>query len=193
MPEQPEDKELLALIEAFEKSLNSTSSAYFDEEQLEDIIEFYMSRNNLKRADIAVTKAEETFPYSTTFLIKKASIRLIEGKLILARQHIEKAESLEPLNPDVMLLKAELASQNDQYEAADQWFAKALEYAEDVNDIYFGMAVIYLNAMRFEKAANAFEKYWKPRQKMFMHYMNWHFVIMSWEDIMMQFVYLINI
>ena len=35
---------------------------------------------------------------------------------------------------------------------------KAISLASDENDIYFGIAVIYINSMRFEKAAQIFEK-----------------------------------
>lgn len=153
-----EHDDVQRLVSEFEEMIRKKGHRFFEEEELEEIIDYYFNLSQLKLAQKALDFADTLYPCSTAFLMKKATLALMSGDTAAASVWIEKAENIEPNNPDIYLLKAEWAAQENRYDDMEKMCERALQLSDNENDIYFGIAVIYINAMRFDKAAAIFEK-----------------------------------
>ena len=99
------DEDITSSVEKYEEMVKNRDWQFFDPEELENIIDFYISDDKLKKASSVVEFAQEQHPYSVTFIIKKSHIALLSGNYDEALELAERAEVLEPSNEEVQVLK----------------------------------------------------------------------------------------
>ena len=64
-------KYLIQLVDRYEQMLADETQYFFDAEELEDIVEYYIEKNNTKKSLQAIEFAIGQYPFSTIFSIKK--------------------------------------------------------------------------------------------------------------------------
>jgi len=75
-----EEHEVSELVFRFEQMLRNNRSIFFDVEEYEEIIDYYLDINEVKKSGLAISQAIEQHPYHHAFLIRKARLMASTGK-----------------------------------------------------------------------------------------------------------------
>ena len=89
------ETEIRALVDRFEEMLKSNGSYFFDVEDFEDIIDFYLDNQNVTRSKKAIEMAEAQHPGATVILIKKARFYLLSNKPTKALSLLDEMEKID--------------------------------------------------------------------------------------------------
>lgn len=153
-----DDPEIQSLIERFEGMLDYKGHYFFDSEDFEEIIDYYMERNNLRKAGQAISMAMNQYPLNISFIIRKAQLLLDQGKAEDALNILREAEFLDPANVDLIMSKAAIYSKMKLYEKAISEYNRALQETDDPDEIYSLIAFEYENLGNYELAVQYLEK-----------------------------------
>lgn len=102
------DKFLQDLVKGFEDSLAADDNLFFQEEELEQLIDFYELRNDQSKALLVVDKAISLFPYSSLFYIKQAQLLLELGLHDEAWDAVDKGIIFDPSSQELKLIQVDL-------------------------------------------------------------------------------------
>ena len=105
-------------VERYEKMLRNKTNEYFEAEALEEIIDYYIQHNKLKKAFAAVAYALHLYEAHSEFILQKAEIYMLGEKFEKAIEQLEKVENYEPFNADLHLLKGESYLNLGEFEEA---------------------------------------------------------------------------
>ena len=81
-----EDQEVITLVKSYESSLKDGRLPYFDVEDLETIVNYYLDTGSYEKMKVSLTDALEVHPNSLVFKIK-------EIQLFIALKDFKKAQS----------------------------------------------------------------------------------------------------
>jgi len=148
------DDSIRQLIESFERNLADGSIAFLEEPEFEDIIDYYLDRDDLHGAMQAVEHAIIQHRFSSTFLLRKASILTDMKKYPRALDVLDEVELIDPGEPETYFLKADIFTELGKHARAIEVLCKAesLCDADDIDDIYLTMAEVYEAWEKFDKA-----------------------------------------
>ncbi|MFO7723297.1 MAG: tetratricopeptide repeat protein [Bacteroidales bacterium] len=148
-----DDHELKELIARFEASLSNGSVLFFDVDEFEDIIDYYMDFGLTQKARMALHHAFRIYPGSSRLNIKRAQILAYQNKRERALDILSEMEVNEPENTDINLTKAHIYSQMQLYDKSIQEYIKAAESDDqDLEDIFISIAFEYENKGDFDNA-----------------------------------------
>ena len=133
------------LVKRYENSLLLNENSYFDETELEEIVDFYLFNSNFDKALEAANIGLEQFKFSTTFYQKKAEIYIELTDFTSALENIEFAESLSPAESSLMLLKADVFTQQRKFKLAVKIVEELIVAApkDEKADLYLELADVY--------------------------------------------------
>lgn len=140
------------LISRYEKMVQGEAQSFFDTHEYEDIADHYIDKGLLGEAMGSMELAFEQYPFSATFLIKKAQILTILERLPEAQDSLEIAESLEPSNPDLYIAKGSIESKERNHQLALKYFKKAELLSTEPTDVYPFIAFEYQCLGKFQDA-----------------------------------------
>ena len=83
------DEEVQSNVQRYERMLRNKTREFFEAEALEDICDYYVQKEKLKKALEVLYYGEELFPNHIGFMIQKASVFLAMGKLEEALEIVE--------------------------------------------------------------------------------------------------------
>ncbi|NTV82817.1 MAG: tetratricopeptide repeat protein, partial [Bacteroidales bacterium] len=152
------ETELKALVDRFEAMLRNNGSYFFDVEDFEDIIDYYIDNQDNIRSKKAIDLAEAQHPGSTAFMIRKARYFVMANKANKAISLLEEIEKIDPTNGDVYLLKGSIFSKLKKFDDAIREYNKAILYAGDLEEVYNNIAYEYENAGDYVKAIEFLKK-----------------------------------
>ncbi|MBK9592874.1 MAG: tetratricopeptide repeat protein [Crocinitomicaceae bacterium] len=152
-----------AELERYEEMIQNKDAYYFDAEILEQIIDHFIMKNQVKNALMAIEFAKSQHPLNRTFDLRMAQLFSTTGKLkesLLILQALEKAD---PYNPEIYITKASVFSQLRDHDRAIKYFEKAIEVSEDfeeeeIDDIRFDLALEYENIHDYQNAIKVLTK-----------------------------------
>jgi len=101
----PFSQEENELVGKFDEMIRHDKMYFFDVEEFEEIIDFYLDRNIPKKARTAIDYAMRQHPASSTFLLRKAQYFAGVNNTIKALEILNRLEVLEPRNPDIFVTK----------------------------------------------------------------------------------------
>jgi len=162
--EQGFDSQFNSELERYEQMIEDKEVYYFDTEILEQIIDHFIIKNQLKKALGAILFALDQHPSNHIFSLRKAQIFSTTGKLKESLLLLQDLEKTEPFNIEVYVTKASVFSQLRDHEKAIKYFEKALEVAQqhnqswEVEDILFDLALEYENVHDYQNAIKSLEK-----------------------------------
>ena len=97
-------------ISKFESMLKTNSFLFFDSNEFEEIIIYYLEIGNVSLAKKAISLALKQYPNSIT-------LSLLHIETLLLNNEVEKAErialeiyEIDPFNPDILIQKAKIYS-----------------------------------------------------------------------------------
>lgn len=148
------------LIEQFERYLKDNEYAYFDEESLELILEYYEMRNLNERAEAVIAFALEQNPFSSDFLVRKAEYLLNRKRYQEAMDTLDKAMLFDSREIDIYLLRSDIYAEQNKLTEAEAILLEALEIAdeEDKDAVYAELSDIYEIQEQFDKAFDCLAK-----------------------------------
>ena len=126
------EPELDALVKRFEQMLSNQNVQFFDSEEYEEIIDYYLERQNLERARKAIEMALDQYPSSPDFLLRKAKLLLLKRNGKKALELLDELEKIDPTNPEIYLTKGAIYSHLKQSEKAVEEYNRAIQYSDDL-------------------------------------------------------------
>ena len=145
----------LELSNRFEQMLETNESYFFDVEELEDLIDYYLEKNELEKAKKAIDFALYQHPNSSELKIKQAQYLVENHQPNKGLDILNALENMEPFNHELFLTKANIYSQIRQHQKAIENYYKAVKLIDDKNEksnIYFSIAFEYENLSQYDKA-----------------------------------------
>jgi tetratricopeptide (TPR) repeat protein len=150
----PDETERMHLVKRFEEMVANNDSYFFDVDQFESILEYYLERNSTKEAEKVLSYAHDLFPASSALLLREAQLLASTGKVSNAIPKLKNLLMLEPNNDEALLTLASIYSQLREHKQSIEYFTKALACSDDdlKDDIYIDLALEYENLDRWNKA-----------------------------------------
>ena len=162
--EQFDDQFQLELTR-FENMIDVGDAYYFDPEVLELIIDHYIIKNQLKKANVAVNFASNQHPSHSNFDLKKAQIYSTTGQLKESLLLLQALEKIDPYNAEVFITIANVFSQLRDHSKSIKYYEKALsidqnsnDNAQEITEIMLDLALEYENLLDFNGAIKVLDK-----------------------------------
>ena len=155
------DNEIVNSVVLFEEMIAGQSFTFFDVEDFEKIIDYYIEIDFKDKANIALDWAMKQFPNDLTLTLIKVDFLNSDQKFIESFKYLEDLEQFYPFNIDVILNLAKLYSITDQYHSAVIFLDKAYNLAildSTFNDILSDIAYEFLQIGQNRKAILVMKK-----------------------------------
>ena len=153
--EQEEHHEdgLTELISSYENAVNDNQSLHLDHEAYEKIIDFYEDNHSSEKALVAAEYACSQYPYSATFMIRKAQLFIDLRRFEEANELLNRAEILDGEDMSIYLTRADLLVWQGKHHEAIKLLKDYIEKAEDEDkeDLYLELADIYEDCERYDR------------------------------------------
>ncbi len=148
------DEYLRQLVERYERMLRHQSAEFFDEEEFEDILDYFEGRNELAKALEATELAISRYQFNAWFLVRKAQYLTDLKQYTQALDTLEMAEILDPGEVEIYLLRGEVLTLLEKYRMAVATLLKGMEFAnkEERVMLYNAMSEVYDAWEQFDKA-----------------------------------------
>ena len=146
------DPETNALVGRFEKMMKDDEHYFFDVDEYEEIIDYYLYTNDIRKAKSCIHFALDQHQGNINLLLKKAQFFVNAGKTDMALNILAELDIVDSSETEVHLAKGNLYSQLEKPERAIEEYTQALQDTEDPDDIYTNIAFEYENLGKYEKA-----------------------------------------
>ena len=150
-------EEFTAPISKFEAMLKTNQVLFFDAQEFESIVQYYIEYGKLNLADQAIEIGMNQHPSNGELLLLKSEILIFEGKFKRSLEVIEIAEQLIPEHEEIFLQKATIASKSKQHNEAVKFLKRALELTQDPFEIWNLLGMEYLIIEDFISAKHYFQ------------------------------------
>ncbi|MDX1602624.1 MAG: tetratricopeptide repeat protein [Salinimicrobium sediminis] len=142
----------------FESMLKTNDVLFFDSEEFENIIHYYLENGKIALAKKAVKLGLSQHPTSVNLKLLRVEILVFEDKLDQAENILNEIYDLESSNEEIYIQKANILSKKDLHQEAIQMLETALELTYDEADVYSLLGMEYLFLEDFENAKQNFMK-----------------------------------
>ncbi len=142
----------------FESMLKTNHVLFFDSEEFENIIHHYLNQGKIALAKKAIKLGLDQHPTSINLRLFKVEVFVFEDKLPEADTLLNQLHSLDPMNEEIYIQKANVFSKKDDHQQAIEVLKKALQLTDDVVDLYSLIGMEYLFLDQFEDAKTYFMK-----------------------------------
>jgi len=142
----------------FESMLKTNHVLFFDSEEFENIIHHYLNQGKIALAKKAIKLGLEQHPTSINLRLFKVEVYVFEDKLTEADTLLNELYSLDPMNEELYIQKANIFSKKDEHQKAIDVLKKALKLTDDIVDLYSLIGMEYLFLDKFEDAKIYFMK-----------------------------------
>ena len=113
------------MVLRFEHMKKSDSISFFEEEELEDIIDHYIKARHYKKAFDALEIARSQHPFSVLFVVMKAQVHMQLCENQIALDLLNQAELIEPQFGEIHFTRGSIYSQMGLPEKAIECFKQA--------------------------------------------------------------------
>ncbi|GAA3613203.1 tetratricopeptide repeat protein [Flavivirga amylovorans] len=145
-------------LSKFESMLKTNHVLFFDSEEFENIIHHYLNQGKIALAKKAIKLGLDQHTTSINLRLFKVEVYVFEDKLVKADTLLNELYSLDPMNEEIYIQKANILSKKDEHQQAIDVLKKALELTDDVIDLYSLIGMEYLFLDQFENAKIYFMK-----------------------------------
>ncbi|MFD2516823.1 tetratricopeptide repeat protein [Salinimicrobium flavum] len=142
----------------FESMLKTNDVLFFDSNEFENIIHYYLENGKIALAKKAIKLGLSQHPSSINLRLLKVEILVFEDKLEMAEGLLDEIFDLEASNEEIYIQKANILSKKDQHAEAIRMLDLALEITMDEADVYSLLGMEYLFLEDFENAKQNFMK-----------------------------------
>ena len=149
--------DFIAPISKFEAMLKTNKVLFFDAQEFESIVQYYIDYGKLNLADRALEIGMNQHPGNGELLLLKSEILIFEGDFKKSLEIIEIAEKIIPQHEEIFLQKATIASKSKQHSEAINFLNKALDLTEDPLEIWGLLGMEFLILENFNSAKHYFQ------------------------------------
>jgi len=151
--DESEDFEEKLSLKKFESMLKTNKILFFDSEEFENIIFHYMDSGKIILAKKALKFAFEQHPNSINIKILQLELLIFENKLEQAEKMANDLLVLDPINDEIYIQKANIYSRKHLHLQAIEILNIALQYTEDLADVYnlIGMEYLFIDDLKNAK------------------------------------------
>lgn len=152
-----EDEEHYRLtLSRFESMLKTNKVLFFDSEEFENIILFYLDSGKLNLAKKALLLAKEQHPNSTSLKLVEVELLIFQNKFEAAIRLLALIQEIDSNNEEVYIQRASIYSKKAEHHKAIEQLEKALTLTEDLSDVHSLLGMEYLLIDEIEKAKHSF-------------------------------------
>ncbi|EAS19066.1 tetratricopeptide repeat protein [Nonlabens mediterrranea] len=145
-------------IKKFELMLKSNEVGFFDSEEFEQIVEYYLEAGKMIMARKAVQLGLSQHPSSVEIRLLQAEILVFDNEFEQAHELLNTLYELQPHNSEIYIQKANIYSKTDDHEKAIDLLNQALDLTEDQSDVYNLIGMEYLFIENYKLAKTNFIK-----------------------------------
>lgn len=139
-------------LSKFESMLKTNDVYFFDSEEFENIIQYYLENGKIALAKKATKMGLEQHPSSTNLKLFQVEMHIFENELDTAESLLDEIYILEKSNEEVYIQKANIYSRRDKHKKAIALLEKALSITNDQSDVLSLLGMEYLFIEDFENA-----------------------------------------
>src|SRR3954470_5604422 len=139
------DKEFEENLKLFEDMLATGQVHFFDADDIEEIIDYYLQWLNYEMAKKAIDYGLERFPYSSIIKIRYAQYLSSQHYTHEALTILNEVEQIEQNNFDLYMARGYIYSQMGLGEQAIENFKNAIPLAEYKDEVYVALGIEFLN------------------------------------------------
>lgn len=150
--EELDNKEVEELVKRFKEMINSGMNAYFEDEEMELIIDSFMQNFDFSYATKAIDYAISLYPTDSFFRILRVKKLILELQIEEAKEELNQIEEQFPPTTDLYLEKVMLSRITGGDEKAMEWLQKAYALDPEDPEVHFLMAYEYLKHRDVDKA-----------------------------------------
>lgn len=151
------EEESLPSIKKFEQMLKTNHLYFFDAQEFEDIVLHYLGYGQNQLAKKAIKMGLDQHPKDIELLLLQSEIFIMDEKHDAAQTLLDFVESLSPLNEEIFLQRATIASKKGLHKMAVKNLNRALDLTEDPLEIWNLLGMEYLLAEDYENAEYFFK------------------------------------
>ncbi|MGF1532711.1 MAG: tetratricopeptide repeat protein [Bernardetiaceae bacterium] len=146
-------------VQRFEQALASGDPVFLEMDTYEQILDYYHENGDYTKALRLCQVANDIYPYSATVLADKARLLSYLGRTQEAKSCIEDAESLQPYDTDLLLAKAHIYVDAEEYPKAIDAFEQLLLLSGDDHDlIYTQIGMAHQNMEDYPRAIHWYNR-----------------------------------
>ena len=148
---------ILNSVSRFEKMVENQNNYYFDREEFQDIIEYYISQIEFDKAEVVLGYAISQHPDNADIKLLQAQVLIGLMKYKEALGLLKRIEIIDPYNSEIQLMKGAVYSKMKISDKAIECYQECLYSYEFKDDVYYLIAVEYQRNIEYKKAI----KYYK--------------------------------
>jgi len=153
-------------IGKYKLMLKEKSMSYFDVEEFEDIVEYFINKEKITEAQNALKYALNLHPGAFSLLLKQAQVYVESEKTEKALAVLGKLKAIHPEEPEIYFWLGMVEISKKNFEAAENDFAKLLKFMkEDDEEILLLVAFSYIQQGEFKRALLYLKKAYSINQK----------------------------
>ena len=145
-------------LSKFELMLKTNSVYFFDSNEFEEIILFYVDSGKFSLAKKALHLGLSQHPSSVVLKLIHVELLILDEKLEKAEKILDQLKDIEPSNEDVYIQKATIFSKKGKHQEAVDNLKIALLYADEDAEILSMIGMEYLFLEDFDTARFNFAK-----------------------------------
>ena len=136
----------------FEKMLKTNKILFFDSNEFENIISYYLENGKINLAKKAIKLGLEQHPASSNLALFQIEILIFENKLDNAEKLLDDLVFSEPSNEEIYIQKANIYSKRKLHLRAITCLNEILKFSTDNPEVYSLIGIEYLFMEDFENA-----------------------------------------
>ncbi len=145
-------------LSKFEMMLKTNSVCFFDSNEFEEIILFYVDNGKFSLAKKALLLGLSQHPASVNLKLINVELLILDDKLDLAEKILDQLQDIEPSNDEIYIQMATIYSKKGNHVKAVEALQTALIFAEDEAEILSMIGMEYLYLDDFDTARFNFAK-----------------------------------
>ncbi len=146
-------------ITRFEQMLKTDKVYFFDAEDFENIIQYYIDSGNTNLAKKALHLALKQHPEHIDLLLLKSELLIFDKNYTEAWSSLESIEEVDPHNQEIFIQKATIYSKNKEHLLAIKLLIEALENSDDQLELWSLIGMEYMIIEDYRNAIDYFKLY----------------------------------
>jgi len=143
-------------IAKFEAMLREKHISFFDVDEFEDIVGYYLENGKMSKAKRALEIALSQHPDASSLKLLQAELFLLEDKLEEATDLLDELESIEPMNAEGYVQRANLYSKLNNHPKAIELLTYATKFSPERGYIYALIGMEHLYRDDYQRAKEFF-------------------------------------
>ena len=145
-------------VTKFELMLKENNILFFDVDEFEEIVEYYLEYGRISKAKRALEIGLSQHPDASSLKLLNAEQLVFEDRLEEASELLNELLLIEPMNAEVHVQQANLYSKMNKHHRAIELLQYAITLTDDVSNIYALIAMEYLYTEDYTNAKKYFTK-----------------------------------